>query len=191
MEQMRALKVLVVRAGCELTSERVGEVQAGSIVSVEQVVRSDEGKRARIEQGWVSIVTQEGNVVLEPTECVGEDAFRGRASEKLLRRASGRGGVRCCAAVNGAVWAGERVDGITVRHPQTGSVQQQLGLSGLAWSLLAVGHEVWVGTEAGPIVVFDGRSHERVREQRQHCGGVHCLADDGLGGAGGRDGPGG
>ena len=87
------------------------------------------------------------------------------------------------------MWAGERTDGITVRTALSGVVQQRIALeSGLVWSLLAMGSEVWVGTEAGPIVVFGANSCEKLREQRQHCGGVHCLSNDGLGGAGGLDG---
>eukprot|EP00965_Chrysotila_dentata_P120392 3981077-Pleurochrysis_carterae.AAC.1 len=49
----------------------------------------------------------------------------------------------------------------------------------LAWSLLVVGREVWVGTEEGPVLVFDAKTTARLREQRQHCGGVYHLCDNG------------
>ena len=41
--------------------------------------------------------------------------------------------------------------------------------------LLAPSH-VWMGTEAGPILLYNRTSRTFARELRAHSGGVYCLA---------------
>ncbi|KAL3920630.1 MAG: hypothetical protein SGPRY_005184 [Prymnesium sp.] len=102
--------------------------------------------------------------------------------EKLVQSVPSGKGIRCCVKVGATVWTGERGDTITVRDLCTGLAQSTVDLQRqLAWCLLLVGAEVWVGTQDGVIFVFSAAAAHTtaprgpLRELRQHCGGVYCL----------------
>lgn len=99
------------------------------------------------------------------------------ASEKLLATVESTKGVRCALRVGGHVWTGERSESISVRSLKTGLVVSKVDLGRqFAWCMLAVGKEVWVGTQDGIIYAYSANSPTYpLRELRNHCGGVHCL----------------
>ena len=64
---MGVFKPAIVRTGVDLSSERVGDVAPGSVVTVvEYASLADGSRRARIESGWLTSVTKDGRANLEP-----------------------------------------------------------------------------------------------------------------------------
>ncbi len=46
----------------------------------------------------------------------------------------------------------------------------------LVWCMILLETDVWMGTETGPVLVYDRFDRTFVCELRMHVGGVYCLA---------------
>ena len=58
-------RAAVVRAGSELTSQKVGDLLPGSVVEVHEFVTLPDGsRRARTDAGWITAVTRDGRDIL-------------------------------------------------------------------------------------------------------------------------------
>ena len=56
---------------------------------------------------------------------------------------------------SGEVWTGERDGTIAVRSGSTAQVLHRVETTALVWCIALVGRQVWVGTERGPIAIYD------------------------------------
>ena len=90
--------------------------------------------------------------------------------------------IRCCLAVGQEVWAAERNGRVSVRNARTGEVQTYLQEDGsidfFVWCMALTPRHVWMGTESGPIRVYERATRRFKQELRGHVGGVYCLTSD-------------
>ena len=90
--------------------------------------------------------------------------------------------IRCCLAVGQEVWAAERNGRVSVRNTRTGEVQTYLQEDGSTdfylWCMALTPRHVWMGTESGPIRVYERATRRFKQELRGHVGGVYCLTSD-------------
>lgn len=85
--------------------------------------------------------------------------------------------VLCVAPVGKDVWTGEREGGIAIRNLLTGEVKDTVTreYQFLVLCMRTVADHVWAGTEAGVILVFEGRTKALKYELRGHSGAVRSL----------------
>ena len=58
----------VIRSGCEMSTEQIGVLEVGTVVTALEEARDSKGTaRVRLERGWTSKTTADGRMVLEET----------------------------------------------------------------------------------------------------------------------------
>jgi len=77
------------------------------------------------------------------------------------------------------VWAAERSGQVSVRNAKSGLIKSYLDQAGgsnfFIWCMTSTDHDVWMGTESGPIRIYSRARQAYVAEVRAHAGGVYCL----------------
>jgi len=77
------------------------------------------------------------------------------------------------------VWAADRAGRVTARNGKTGQIIAAVETprsSFLVWCMILLETDVWMGSETGPVLVYDRFDRTFVCELRMHVGGVYCMA---------------